>query len=395
MLPPPNNRAVSALFRVFGGAGQRVVADAEKLAPCRGMHGSECQTFAILIPLTVLIALGDWLSRSLGISGWLLALPLSFAVLQFLPFVLGAKSQSMQWRLWFAACVAWAIFRRDAGALVGVCAYLWIAIAVMSLAATLVLAGQASMRGSGKIAIVWRLFLPVGLHLVAIGLGFKYGWLWAIVSAAGIAGFFCYAVLNPYCQWLGPVRCITADREILITIDDGPDPHDTPLLLDLLDRHQVKAIFFMIGDKVRAHPELAREVVRRGHEIGNHTLTHPAASFWCAGPWRTRWEIAGCQQVIEEITGSKPRWFRAPVGHRNGFTHPIATSLGLQVMAWNRRGFDAVEKDATKVLARILPHLTPGDIILLHEATPIAEEVLGRVLASLKERRSPNRRANG
>ncbi len=393
MNAPPNNRAVSALFRVFGGAGQRVVADAEELAPCCGMHGGECLTFAILIPLTVLIALGDWLSRSLGISGWLLALPLSFAVLQFLPFVLGAKSQSMQWRLWFAACVAWAIFRRDAVAIVGVLAYLWIAIAVMSLAATLVLAGQTSMRGSGKLAILWRLFLPVSLHLVAIVLGFKYGWLWAFVSAAGIAGFYCYAVLNPYCQWLGPVRCTTADREILITIDDGPDPHDTPLLLDLLDRHQVKAIFFMIGEKVRAHPELAREVIRRGHEIGNHTLTHPAGSFWCAGPWRTRREIAGCQQIIQEITGSKPRWFRAPVGHRNWFTHPIASSLGLQVMAWNRRGFDAVEKNAGNVLARILPDLTQSDIVLLHEATPIAAEVVGGVLESLKEGRSPNRPA--
>ena len=395
MNTPPDNRAVSALFRVFGGVGQRVVADAEELAPCCGMHGGECLTFAILIPLSVLIALGDCLSRSLGIVGWLLALPLSFAVLQFLPFVLAAKSQSMQWRLWFAGCVAWAIFRRDAVGGVGIFAYLWLGIAVMSLAAALVLGWQASMRGSGKLAILWRLFLPVSLHLVAIGLGFKYGWLWAFVSTAGIAGFYCYAVLNPYCQWLGPVRCTTADREILITIDDGPDPRDTPVLLDLLDRHHVRAIFFMIGEKVRAHPELAREVVRRGHEIGNHTLTHPAGSFWCAGPWRTRREIAGCQQIVEEITGSKPRWFRAPVGHRNVFTHPVANSLGLQVMAWNRRGFDAVAKDATKVLAKILPHLSPGDIVLLHEATPIAAEVLGGVLASLKERRSPNRRANG
>ena len=386
---PPNNRSVSALFRVFGGAGQRVVADAEALAPCRGMHRGECLTFAILIPLTVLIALGDWLSRSLGISGWLLALPLSFAVLQFLPFALGAKSQSMQWRLWFAACVAWAIFRRDAVAVVEVFTYIWLAVAVMNLAAALVLAWQASMRGSGKFAILWRLFLLVSLHLLAIGLGFKYGWLWAFVSAAGIAGFCCYAVLNPYCQWLGPVRCTTADREILITIDDGPDPHDTPLLLDLLDRHQVKAIFFMIGEKVRAHPDLAREVVRRGHEIGNHTLSHPAASFWCAGPWRTRREIAGFQQVIEEITGSKPRWFRAPVGHRNWFTHPVATSLGLQVMAWNRRGFDAVEKDAAKVLARILPDLTSGDIVLLHEATPIAAEVLVGVLENVSRLSQP------
>ncbi|MEX1115730.1 MAG: polysaccharide deacetylase family protein [Akkermansiaceae bacterium] len=172
----------------------------------------------------------------------------------------------------------------------------------------------------------------------------------------------------------------------MITIDDGPDPYDTPVLLDLLDRHQTKAVFFMIGLKVLEHPELAREVVRRGHQIGNHTLTHPQASFWCAGPWRTRREIAECQRVIEEVTGTRPRWFRAPVGHRNFFTHPIARALGLEVMAWNRRGFDAVEKDVQKVLARILPNLQAGDIVLLHEATPIAGKVLAGVLTTLESR---------
>jgi peptidoglycan/xylan/chitin deacetylase (PgdA/CDA1 family) len=87
--------------------------------------------------------------------------------------------------------------------------------------------------------------------------------------------------------------------------------------------------------------------------------------------------------VLEDITGVKPRWFRAPVGHRNFFTHPIATALGMQVMAWNRRGYDAVETDASKVLARILPGLAPGDIVLMHEGTPIAAEVLEGVLEML------------
>jgi len=380
----PDNRAVSALFRVFGGAGEQVLADCQELAPCRGMHGGERLALAILVPLTILVALGEWLITKVGITGGLLlAVPVSFAAMQFLPFVLGAKSLSMQWRLWLAACVAWAIFRRDAGGLVGLFSYVWIAVAVMSLAGIGVLGWQASMRWSGNFGSVWRMFVLVGLHAGAIGSGFTLGWPWAMVCCAVISGFYCRAILDPHCQWLGPVCCMTADGEILVTIDDGPDPHDTPLLLDMLDRHHVKAIFFMIGEKVRAHPELAREVFRRGHDIGNHTLTHPAGSFWCAGPWRTRREIAGCQRAIEEITGCKPRWFRAPVGHRNLFTHPVAKTLGLSVLAWNRRGYDAVERDSAKVLARILPDLSPGDIVLLHEATPIAGEVVGGVLEQI------------
>lgn len=370
---PHDNRAISALFRVFGGVGERVEADTEERTSSRGMHGGECLVFAILVPLTVLVALGEWMTASFGFAaGCVLAVPAGFFALQILPFLLGAKSQSIQWRLWLAACVAWAIFRRDAGGVVGILAYVWIGVAVMETAAAIMLGWRGSIR--------WRATLFILLHVIAIGIGFKWGWPWALGGGAGIAGFLCWVILNPYSQCLGFVRCMTDDGKILITIDDGPDPHDTPVLLDLLDLHSAKAIFFMIGEKVRAHPALTREVIRRGHEIGNHTMTHPQASFWCAGPWRTYREIAGCQQAIAEVTGIKPRWFRAPVGHRNLFTHPVANTLGLQVMAWNRRGFDAVEKDAGKVLERILPNLSVGDIVLLHEATPIAGEVLQGVL---------------
>jgi peptidoglycan/xylan/chitin deacetylase (PgdA/CDA1 family) len=368
-----DNRAISALFRVFGGEEVRVAADAEERAMCRGMHLGEWLVLSILVPLTVIIALGEWLAATLGLAaGWVLAVPVAFLSLQFLPFILGWKSPAGQWRLWFASCVVWAVFRREAGASVGILAHVWIGLAVMNFAAAWVLGWRFS---NGC-----RLVLFIGLHVIAIWIGFKWGWPWALAAGGGIAACFCWAVLNPNNQWLGVMHRKTSDGQILITIDDGPDPHDTPLLLDLLDLHSTKAIFFMIGEKVRAHPALAREVVRRGHEIGNHTMTHPQASFWCAGPWRTYREIAGCQQAIAEVTGVRPRWFRAPVGHRNLFTHPVANVLDLKVMAWSRRGFDAVEKDASKVTARILPDLSVGDIVLLHEATPIAGEVLKGVL---------------
>ncbi len=387
---PTDNRAVSALFRVFGGAEPPVVAEAHDFATRRGMHRGEFRVLATLVPLTALVAVADWLAGRLGtVAGILLAFPLTFLALGLLPFLFTAKSESLQWRLWFVSCLGWAIFRRDAGGIVGLVSYIWIAMAVMSLAAVVVLAWQASMRWSGRPGVAWRMFLLIAVHVVAVGIGFKCGWPWAILCGAVIAAFFCWAVLNPYSQILGPVYQTTDFEVPLITIDDGPDPHDTPILLDLLDRYQTNAIFFMIGDKARAHPELAREVIRRGHEIGNHSLTHPQSSFWCAGPWRTRREIAGCQQIIEEVTGTKPRWFRAPVGHRNAFTHPVAAALGLRVMAWNRRGFDAVGKDAEKVLARILPHLSPGDIVLLHESTPIAAEVLGGVLEKVSRLSQP------
>lgn len=392
-MTPANNRAITALFRVFGEKEAPISSDRTRLTSLGGMNRQEALTLAILIPATAVVGVGEQLTLLCGpLVGCLLAVPAAFLVLQLLPFLLNAKSPSVQWGLWLLLGVSWALHRCQTEGLVGLFASIWIAIGVISLAAKLVLAWQASMNWRGSLGIFWRTLVILIPHAMAIFIGYHFGWPWGLLCAAAVAGFFCSAILNPSSQILGTVTCKTSPPGILITIDDGPDPTDTPLLLDVLDRYQTKAIFFMIGEKVRAYPTLAREVIRRGHEIGNHTLSHPQASFWCAGPWRTRREILQCQQIIEQVTGTAPRWFRAPVGHRNLFTHPVAQALGLHVMAWNRRGFDAVERDPCKVLARILPELTGGDVVLLHEATPIAKDVLTAILTRQQALLNPSHR---
>src|SRR5262245_23501370 len=82
-----------------------------------------------------------------------------------------------------------------------------------------------------------------------------------------------------------------AGREVWLTIDDGPDPEDTPRLLALLAEHGARATFFVIGEKAERHPELIRDIVAAGHEVAHHTYTHPLASFWCAGPRRLAREL--------------------------------------------------------------------------------------------------------
>lgn len=385
MTAPDDNRAVSALFRVFGGAEARMTGDAVEISVERGMHLGEYRFLAVLVPVSLWVGIGGWLSGLFGLVGWLGALPLAFLALNVLPFVLGLKSRGGQWWFTLAAFLVWAVVQRQAGGVVGVFSHLWIGVGILSFCASLVLGWRVTMGWSGKRGIAWRLAVVVAVHAVALGLGWKFGWGWALVAGGLIGAMGCRITFDPGCQAIGPVFWTVAGKGVLITIDDGPDPHDTLRLLDLLDTHGVKAVFFMIGEKVRAHPELAREVVRRGHEIGNHTMTHPQASFWAAGPVRTRREIATCQAIIREVTDMTPHLFRAPCGHRNLFTHPIAEELGLDVMAWNRRGYDAVETDVGKVLARILPDLSAGDIVLLHEATPIAVEVLAGVLERLAE----------
>ncbi|MCP5533808.1 MAG: polysaccharide deacetylase family protein [Akkermansiaceae bacterium] len=373
------NRAVTAMFRVFGEPEPGPGGEASEPTTFRPMHEGERIALSILIPLTVFAAVWSFCRFPLG---WLAALPLSLVALNVLPLALGGGTPTAHWRIWLPALALWSAFHVHAGGWTAWFAWLWIAILGIEVAAAAVLLGRRLWGGRGNSGITWRAGFLTVLHLAALALGFLVGWPWAIAAGALIAAWYCKAVLDPTCPWLGPLTVRTTGGP-LITIDDGPDPRDTPVLLDLLDRHQRKAVFFLIGEKAAAHTELVREIVRRGHQIGNHTMTHPQASFWCAGPWRTRREIERCQSLLTEISGVAPRWFRAPVGHRNLFTHPVAADLGLEIMAWSRRGYDAVETDVPKILSRLTTGIRDSDILLLHESTPVAAEVLTGVLQSM------------
>lgn len=161
-------------------------------------------------------------------------------------------------------------------------------------------------------------------------------------------------------------RLPTAQRVVWLTIDDGPSAQ-TGAILDLLDAHAARATFFVVGQRAAARPELVREIVRRGHTLGNHSATHPQAWFWALPPARMRAEIARTQAVLLGITGMAPRWFRAVVGMANPFVAAELKRHGLARVAWCARGFDAVAADPAQVVARIERGLESGAIVLMHE----------------------------
>lgn len=172
------------------------------------------------------------------------------------------------------------------------------------------------------------------------------------------------------CTWFGRVeKSIPAHgRELLLTIDDGPDPRQTPQILDTLAQAQVRAVFFVIGKKVEAHPSLCRRMVEEGHSVQNHTYSHPSATFWSAGPRRAMQEIERCSLAIREATGKAPHQFRAPVGMANPFVHLAAESCGLKMIGWSATGHDGIAHDPGRVVHRIRQSATPGGIVLLHES---------------------------
>ena len=135
-------------------------------------------------------------------------------------------------------------------------------------------------------------------------------WWWSPVAALGIVmvshALVLYPTLRPNAQWLGPVAMTfaTTSKELWLTIDDGPAA-DTKGILDALDARGARATFFVKGMLAAQHPDLIREIVARGHAVGNHSHSHPSGSFWCLPPSRIRAEIAECNGVLEEITGRR------------------------------------------------------------------------------------------
>lgn len=179
---------------------------------------------------------------------------------------------------------------------------------------------------------------------------------------------FWWGVMWPRSRLFSPVlsRLPTREEVAWLTIDDGPSA-DTRAILDLLDAHGAKATFFLVGERAAQRPEDVRELLRRGHGIGNHSASHPASMFWALGPKRMRAEIERTQGILHGIAGTAPRWFRAVVGMANPFVAAPLRDLGLARVAWCARGFDAVAADPASVVARIERGLRPGAIVLVHE----------------------------
>ncbi len=187
-------------------------------------------------------------------------------------------------------------------------------------------------------------------------------------ACAGWLLFLPGAIRN--CEWFGRIQnsIPTQSRELLLTIDDGPDPHQTPQMLDALVEARVRAVFFVIGKNVEAHPALCRRMVEEGHSVQNHTYSHPAATFWLSGPERAALEIDRCSTAIQEATGSRPVRFRAPVGMANPFVHLTAEARGLGIMGWSATGHDGIAHAPARVVQRIHQRARPGGIVLLHES---------------------------
>jgi peptidoglycan/xylan/chitin deacetylase (PgdA/CDA1 family) len=159
----------------------------------------------------------------------------------------------------------------------------------------------------------------------------------------------------------------TGEKVVALTLDDGPDPVYTPQVLDILERFQVKATFFLIGRQAQAHPDLVRAIKARGQAIGNHSHHHHFYLSWL-GPERMRSEILNTQEVIFQINGEYPRYFRAPLGWVSNELVALCRELKLPIINGSIKAGDVSNPGTDQIVEAILPRVQNGDIIILHDA---------------------------
>lgn len=183
----------------------------------------------------------------------------------------------------------------------------------------------------------------------------------------------------------GLVRRRTPPPGLHLTFDDGPDPAHTPGVLDRLRDRGIRATFFLIGERARRHPALARRVAAEGHSVGNHTMTHPVwpLSVGAAEAWA---EIGRAQRAILECAGVAPTRFRPPLGRLAPGIVAAAWGGGLEIVNWSLDTGDwrcRSAADAERCAAELAQGARPGDIVLLHDANPWVATILDLALPRL------------
>jgi peptidoglycan-N-acetylglucosamine deacetylase len=161
------------------------------------------------------------------------------------------------------------------------------------------------------------------------------------------------------CIWRGPAAGAA------LTFDDGPSPHATPALLDLLDELGVPATFFCNGEAVLAQPELVRDAVLRGHQVETHGFRHRHHLF--ASP---RWIAADLEASVRALraAGVQPHWFRPPYGQLSAGTVLAARRAQLGLALWSTWGREWDAPDSGAVAGRVIAGMEPGAVVLLHDS---------------------------
>lgn len=178
------------------------------------------------------------------------------------------------------------------------------------------------------------------------------------------------------------VRCPSNDMTVTLTFDDGPHPDFTPKLLQILQRENIKASFFLVGQQAEKYPALVRAISRAGHTVGNHTYHHvslPKIPLEYAAE-----EVKACGDVLKTILGRPLRFFRPPGGRYDLDIAHAVNELGYTLVLWTDNPGDFEQPGTTAITERTLDRISPGGIILMHDGVQQTIDALPGVIEQLK-----------
>lgn len=231
------------------------------------------------------------------------------------------------------------------------------------------LALHAAVRGEPGLAVIGALLLGWGV-LVTTGVLFPWLEMYGRVVSHGPRG----------------------SARVALTFDDGPHPVTTRRVLEVLSPTRHRATFFVLGEKVRRHPDVVREIQAGGHTLAIHGDSHDRLHSFRM-PWSIRDGILRAEAAVEAATGARPRFFRPPLGHTSFTTVRGARLAGVTLIAWSSRGYDGIRgQSPDAVVERVGRTLIDGAIVMLHDAAehddfePASVRALPRLVALLDER---------
>jgi len=179
----------------------------------------------------------------------------------------------------------------------------------------------------------------------------------------------------------------THEKIVALTFDDGPSPACTPAMLDVLKEHEVKATFFVIGQRAAQHPEMVKSIYTAGHEIGNHSWSHQLL-IWCS-PQEVRDEITKTDEIIRRCgyTGSIP--FRCPHGRRLVIAPWVLKDMKRTNILFDVYAWDWTNPGTEYIVKKVLSNVSPGSIILLHDGCGTPQHTIAaanQIITQLKAR---------
>ena len=156
-------------------------------------------------------------------------------------------------------------------------------------------------------------------------------------------------------------------KRIALSFDDGPHPRLTPQILHILEKYDITATFFMIGCNIVNYPEIAKAVYTRGHEIGNHTFTHPHMRSLTIQALKD--EVKKTEKALADIGIPRPKLFRPPEGFRSCEQVAALTEAGYQTIIWSLDTHDWQGRAASDIVSGVLQGVQGGDVLLFHDYT--------------------------